>query len=135
VSTTRRAVPVEQWKDPRQLLGVWGERIALAYLSARGWIIEAHRFRFGRHEIDVIARCDQLVAFVEVKTRRTSGFGSGLEAVGGRKQRTVARVAAVWKLRYGRPGYSYRFDVIAIQQPERDGNYAVEHLEDAWRLK
>lgn len=131
MADTRRAVPIEQWKDPRQVLGVWGERVALAHLVDRGWIIEAHRFRFGRHEVDLVARRGELVAFVEVKTRRTDRCGRGAEAVGVRKQRTVARVAALWRLRHGRPGDSYRFDVIVVQGAE--GRYDVEHIEDAWR--
>ena len=117
------------------MLGVWGERVALAYLLERGWRIEAHRFRFRRHEVDVIARRGQLVAFVEVKTRRAAGFGSGFEAVGERKRRTVAKVAAVWRARHGKPSYAYRFDVIEIRPPEGgEGEYQVDHLEDAWRV-
>jgi len=134
MAVTRRLVPVEEWKDPRQLLGVWGERVALAYLTTQGWTVEAHRFRFGRHDIDLVARRGELVAFVEVKTRRTNACGSGVEAVSLRKQRIVAKVAAYWRLRYGQAGDTYRFDVIAIRQPEQGGEYVVEHLEDAWRL-
>lgn len=133
MSVTRHPVPVELWEDPRQVLGVWGERVALAYLTERGWTIEAHRFRFGRQEIDLVARRDSLVAFVEVKTRRTAEFGSGLEAVDRRKQRIVAKVAAFWSLRYGRPADAYRFDVIGIRQLE-GGAVELEHVEDAWRL-
>ena len=134
MSAARRVVPIEHWKDPRQRLGVRGEQAALVYLSARGWTIEAHRFRFERHDIDLVARRGTLVAFVEVKTRRTMAFGSGLEAVGWRKRRIVGKVAAVWRLRHGRPADSYRFDVIGIWELA-GGGYEVEHIEDAWRLE
>ena len=130
--STRYFLPLEEWRDPRQLLGVWGERVALAYLTACGWNVEAHRFRFGRHDIDLVVRRGAVVAFVEVKTRRTSGFGRGIEAVGRRKQRILGQVAACWRLRYGRPTDTYRFDVIGIQGLE-NGRYAIDHIEDAWR--
>jgi putative endonuclease len=125
-------VPVEEWKDARQRLGIWGERMALAYFMGRGWTVEGHRFRYGRHDIDLIVRQGHVVAFVEVKTRRTSGFGSGLQAVGGRKQRILGMVANLWRLRYGRSGDTYRFDVIGVHGSS--GRYVIDHVEDAWRL-
>lgn len=124
-------VPVEEWRDPRQRLGVWGEQVALAYLAEQGWTVEAHRFRLGRHDIDLIVRRGDVVAFVEVKTRRTAGFGHGIEAVGRRKQRVLTRVAACWQLRHGQPADRYRFDVIGIQH-QGLGRYTVEHVEAAW---
>lgn len=125
-------MPVEAWKDPRHRFGVWGERVALAYLAEQGWMVEAQRFRLDRHDIDLIVRRDHVVAFVEVKARRTSGFGSGLEAVGWRKQRILAKVASVWCLRCGRAEDTYRFDVVAVHGLEN--GYAIQHVEDAWRL-
>src|SRR5687768_8275993 len=105
----RRLVPATEWTDPRHTRGLAGERLALAYLVSCGWDIEAHRFRVGRHEIDLVARRDDVVIFVEVKTRRSEACGTALEAVSRLKRRTIARVAAVWLLGYGRPGDTYRF--------------------------
>lgn len=104
----------------------------MAYLAARGWRIEAHRFRLGRHDLDLVARRGRVVAFVEVKSRRSSGFGAPLEAVGSRKRAILGRVAAAWQLRHGRAGEVYRFDLISVL--ERDGSAVISHLADAWRL-
>jgi putative endonuclease len=106
----------------------------MEYLARRGWRIEAHRFRLGHSDLDVIARRGHLVAFVEVKTRASAGWGAPAESVGWRKRRTIARVAEVWRERHGRPGDEYRFDVIEVlvgagRRPE------VVQLEDAWRLE
>jgi putative endonuclease len=133
MSATRRFVPVAEWEDERQLLGLAGERVALAFLTSCGWSVEAHRFKLGRHDVDLIARKDRTVAFVEVKTRRSSSCGSGLEAVSRRKQRDIARVANAWILRYGRPNEEYRFDLVAVQ-PSVNGKPLIEHVADAWRL-
>ena len=132
MSATRRFIPVAQWEDQRQLLGLEGERIAIAFLTSCGWSIEAHRFRLGRHDIDLVIRKGRLVAFVEVKTRRSQTCGSGLEAVNRRKQRDITRVASVWVVRHGRPGDEYRFDLLAIQDTEGTAPI-VEHVTDAWR--
>jgi putative endonuclease len=130
---TREFIPTSEWEDIRQLRGLWGERIAIAYLVSCGWEVEAHRFRLGRHDVDLIVRRGKLVAFVEVKTRKSLAQGSGVEAVGGRKQSTIAKVASLWRLRYGRPDDEYRFDVVAVQD-HGSGKSTVEHVEDAWRL-
>jgi putative endonuclease len=121
------------WSDPRHRLGLDGEAEALAYLVANGWQIAAHRFRIGRNEIDLIARQGSLVAFVEVKTRGGEGFGAGREAIGWRKRRAIGRVAEAWRLRNGRPGDSYRFDLVEIIR-ERGRQLRIEHVADAWRL-
>ena len=130
--TPRPLVPVEQWKDQRQRRGWWGERVAMAYLTRHGWSIEAHRFRLGHQELDLVVRRGAVVAFVEVKTRSSLAWGTPSESVRWRKRRTIVRVAEVWRQRHGRPGDTYRFDVVAVRV-ERGGRYRVEHLEDAWR--
>lgn len=129
--TTRRApIPIEQWRDPRQVRGARGEAQAAAWLTARGWRVLAVRFRVGRHDLDLIARQGAVVAFIEVKTRAASRFGDGREAVGWRKQRLVTNLAEVWRARYGRPGDRYRFDVITVAAGQE---HRVVHLPDAWR--
>jgi putative endonuclease len=125
----RPIVPVEEWTDPRHVRGLRGEEAAIAYLTACGWVIEAHRFKLGRHDLDLVARQRSTVAFIEVKTRQGCGFGAGREAIGWKKQATIGRLAEVWRLRYGRPGDEYRFDVVEV-----DGSGGVQHYPDAWRL-
>jgi putative endonuclease len=129
----RPRVPVEEWRDPRHRLGIRGEELAIDYLAGCGWSILAHRFRLGRHDLDLVVRLDNLVAFVEVKTRTGHEFGAGAEAIGWRKRRTLGRLAEVWRARYGAPADLYRFDVIEVhlyprQPPE------IHHLADAWRI-
>jgi putative endonuclease len=133
MSRTRRFIPTAEWEDERQLLGLRGERIAIAFLTSCGWSVEAHRFKLGRHDLDLVIRKGSTVAFVEVKARRSNGCGTAVESVSRRKQRDIARVAAVWLLRNGRPDDEYRFDVVAIQDSP-GGEPVIEHVADAWRL-
>jgi len=125
-------VPSSEWRDARQRRGLWGERVAMAYLINRGWAIEAHRFRLGHRELDLVARRGELVAFVEVKTRGSSAWGAPAESVLWRKRRTITRVAQVWCERHGRVGDVFRFDVIEVRV-RKGGAYRIAHLEDAWR--
>ena len=115
------------WRDPRQRRGLEGEQRAIHYLQARGWAIAAHRFRVGRIEIDLVARRGPLVAFIEVKVRRSDTFGSPLEAVTAGKRRELTRAAHAWVDRFGRRGDIYRFDCIGI------AGGRLAHVEDAFR--
>ena len=134
MSRTRRFIPTAEWEDERQLLGLRGERIAMAFLISCGWAVEAHRFKLGRHDLDLVVRKGQSVAFVEVKTRRSGSCGTAVEAVSRRKQRDIGRVASLWILRHGRPGDEYRFDLVAVQD-RGAGEPVIEHVADAWRLE
>ena len=110
----------------------------MAHLLRNGWRIEAHRFRLGHHDVDLVARLGSLVAFIEVKTRYSSRFGRAVEAVGWRKRAVQTRLAELWRSRFGFPDDRYRFDVITVEASGgvSDGDrgfFRITHIEDAWR--
>jgi putative endonuclease len=114
----------------RQEFGEVGERVAERWLRRRGWRVLQRRFRNGHRDIDLVAERDGLVAFVEVKARHGYEFGDPVEAVHWRKQRELARSAAVWIDRHGRPNETYRFDVIGVLL---EGNSVrIKHIENAF---
>jgi putative endonuclease len=130
----RDPAPSRGFQDPRHQLGYDGEEAAITWFEERGWLLEAHRFRAGRNDLDLVVRKDHLVAFVEVKTRQGATHGQGREAIDWRKRQAIARVAEVWRLRYGRPDDLYRFDVIEVRPRAPGRRPAILHLPDAWRL-
>lgn len=121
----------------KQALGRAGERIAERWLRRRGWRIVHRRFRSGHRDIDLVAEQVQerrrVVAFVEVKARRTLGFGGPVGAVGWVKQRELARSAQVWVARFGERGDAYRFDVVAVLVEGRRAR--ICHVENAFQLR
>jgi putative endonuclease len=98
----------------RQAFGELGERIAERWLRRRGWRVIQRRFRSGHRDIDLVVEQGGVVAFVEVKARRGSGFGGPIEAVNWRKQKELGRSARVWVDRHGRRDDAYRFDVVGV---------------------
>ena len=120
-----------RWTDIRHKRGLEGEELAKEYLKARGWQVLEHRFRMGRLEIDLIAKRNAIVAFIEVKTRFSKKFGSPLEAVTWAKQREIVRVASAWIDRHPLPEVAYRFDVIGVMFEK--GHPHIEHVQDAFR--
>lgn len=115
------------WTDQRHRQGLAAEEEAIRFLGSRGWLVLAHRWRVGRIEIDIIARRGVVVAFIEVKARRSDSFGHPFEAVTGAKRREIVRAARAWIDRNGQPSDIYRFDCVGIMQGR------LEHLEDAFR--
>lgn len=114
----------------RLTLGRRGEEAAAKYLEGKGMKILERNLRTPVGEIDLVARQRDVLAFVEVKTRRGNAFGSPGEAVGPRKQRQITR-AAKWYLN-DKPNKKLqpRFDVIAIIV---DGDeLEIEHICDAF---
>lgn len=118
--------------------GQEGERLALDYLTEKGYRIMATNYRFQRSEVDIVAflpeedytRGGEMV-FVEVKTRRGTGFGHPEEAVTEEKQRHLIRAAKAWLHENRMDKTPCRFDVVAITLlPGREPE--IHHLENAF---
>ena len=74
--------------------GLSAERRAAAYLIAKGYRILARRFRTPHGEIDIVARRRQLLAFVEVKARRS--LDDAAYAVTRKQQQRIINAAQAW---------------------------------------
>jgi putative endonuclease len=118
---------------PPHALGRHGEQLAHAYLEANGWTVAARNYRFGRREVDLVARRGRMVAFVEVKTRAAEGFGAPEDAVTRLKRREIEAVAREYLWRHRLEDVDVRFDVIAILRGRGRRPLRIEHFEDAWR--
>jgi putative endonuclease len=121
--------------NARQQFGRAAEAAAAAYLVRDGWTLLGRNVRIGRGELDLIARRRGVLAFVEVKARRSAACGSPEDAVDGRKRRQVARLAELWLA--ARPWAlrgvtDVRFDVVAVDATVRP--LEVRHLPGAFTL-
>ena len=123
----------------RQHLGVKGEAIAARWLESNGWSILERRFRSGHRDLDLVAclvaseQPGRLVAFVEVRTRLSTDFGTPAETVGWKKQRELARSAWAWIASNRRSGDNYRFDVVGVIVA-RD-RVQIQYVPDAFWLR
>ena len=102
-----------------------GERLAGWWLRLKGWRILDRRVRTPAGEVDLVARRGNLVAFVEVKTRKTPA-----ELDFAIDERRLARVAAAAEAlmgRYAGPGDDIRVDVVLIAP-----GLKLRHIENAW---
>ncbi|MFT6570155.1 MAG: putative endonuclease [Sphingomonas echinoides] len=102
-----------------------GERIAGWWLRLKGWRILARRVRTPAGEVDLIAKRGTLIAFVEVKLRKTA---AELDfAIDERRLSRVAAAAEYLMPSYADPGDDIRVDVILLAPGTRP-----RHIENAW---
>ena len=113
-------------------LGRRFEDAAAQWLEDRGWHVVERNVRFRRKELDLVVRRGALIAFVEVKGRRTHDYGRPVEAITRRKRREIESGARWWVARHRTHGLRYRFDVVKVK-PDGGGGFAIRHLGDAWR--
>ncbi|MBI4365023.1 MAG: YraN family protein [Candidatus Latescibacteria bacterium] len=109
-----------------------GERIAEEFLTLRGCDIVDRNVRVGRGEIDLVARDQGQVVFVEVKFRTAGGRGTALDAVTFRKREDVGRAAAGYLARRGLCDRPVRFDVIGITWRADGSELLVQHVPNAY---
>ena len=107
--------------------GANAEALAVEHLLAHGYEIVERNYRCKLGELDIVAAEDDVMVFVEVRSRANTLHGGAIESVNRTKQRQVTRVAETY-LQHRRPPHGeFRFDVVAI-----DGD-AIELYRDAWR--
>lgn len=116
------------------LAGAWGEALAAEYLRKKGYrvIASGYRCRFG--EIDLIVENRRIMAFVEVKLRRSSNFAQAREYVDRRKQEKL-RTTAAFYLSEHPSALPSRFDVIEVYAPAgiQTQKPEIHHMEDAFQ--
>ncbi|MGB0882646.1 MAG: YraN family protein [Vicingaceae bacterium] len=111
------------------LLGEKGEELAKIYLENLGYEILALNWRERKFEIDLIAKDNQEIVFVEVKTRSTSYFGGPEEAVTPKKQQHLIDGADCY-IQKNEIDLECRFDVLAIILNEN--TQEVKHFKAAF---
>lgn len=110
-------------------LGKQGEELAVDHLIQKGYVIVARNFRYLRAEVDIIARKDDILAVVEVKTRSTPDFGDPQTFVKQKQIQSLVK-AIDYFVNHHNLRVDVRFDIVAIITNKSATR--VEHLEDAF---
>ncbi len=113
----------------KKAIGDEGEEIALEHLIKLKYEILDKNWRFGREEIDIIARDGLFVVIVEVKTRTGNYEIDPREVVPRDKQRILVRAANAYMRYKNHPG-EVRFDIITIRM--NANGHQLNHLKDAF---
>ena len=129
VSFARENLNFRQMAD-RKETGKRGETLARVYLENKGYTIERTNYRYRHKEIDVIARIDDVLVFIEVKTR-TSVFYGQPGAFFKKPQQLRISTAASFYMEEIDYDWEVRFDLVSIYL-KPDGSYELKHFEDVF---
>ena len=117
----------------RITLGQKGEAMAVSLLKRQGYRIIDQNVRLRHGEIDIIARDQDTLCFIEVKTRASAAQGSAVESIPPFKQRKLVKLALTY-LKYKKMlEEKARFDVVAVDH-EDNGEAHIKLIKNAFDL-
>lgn len=120
-------------KREKKETGKIGEDIAAKFLTRKGYTIIERNWRIKGGEVDIIAKDHDTVVFVEVKSRSSTEYGTGEEAITSLKKKRLITAAKAY-LRYRGEDFQCRFDVISILFTNRGKMKEMNHIQDAFTL-
>lgn len=112
-------------------LGNSGEEMAVNHLIKNDYEILERNFRCRSGEIDIVARDEEYIVFIEVKTRTGTNFGKAIEAINYRKKSRLLKTAAYYLLITGLTNNNCRFDVVTLQQ-DKNNKWELEIVKNAF---
>ncbi len=80
--------------------GKAGELLAAQYLQQQGFTILHSNWRYSHYEIDIIAHRNELLHFIEVKTRRSNTYGNPEESISRKKLECLLKGGAAYQEQY-----------------------------------
>lgn len=119
-------------KSMNKAVGKFGEDAACRYLEKLGWKILARNYRYSRYaEIDIVAKDNGTIVFVEVKARSTTDFGHPFEAVNYKKLQNILKAGLAYLKSSSESYKRYRIDIISVLgKSGTKTEPKIEHLKD-----
>ncbi len=117
--------------DHRKILGKQGEKAAQAFLQTRGFTILETNFRTKPAEIDIIARENNCICFIEVKTRQSLKKGLPKESITPAKQKKIILGACFYLKKTNQMSERIRFDVIEVYLDK--GKFDINLIKNAFQ--
>lgn len=110
-------------------LGKDAEILAVNYLKEKSYQILERNWRYGKKEVDIICKKDNVIVFVEVKFRSYESFGLPEEFVRADKRRHLIAAAEAYMERINELT-ELQFDIIAVSKDFKPSS--ILHIEDAF---
>ena len=115
----------------RRETGILGEKLANDFLKKRGYRILETNYRCPEGEIDIVAKHKDFLAFIEVRTKKSLGFGSPEESITPVKKGRMRATAFHYYQTHNNLPLSWRIDVVAVELNQKREPSRIEHIENA----
>ncbi|MCK5695947.1 MAG: YraN family protein [Desulfobacula sp.] len=117
-------------QDDRKTLGQHGETAAISFLQTRGFTILETNYRTKPAEIDIIAKDNDIICFIEVKTRESLKRGLPRESVNYTKQKKIIKGSLYYLKEKKLMDSRVRFDVVEVYK--KNGNFSINLIKHAF---
>ena len=119
----------------KRKFGDFGEKIACYFLENKGYLILETNYQKRIGEIDIIAKLNDMLHFIEIKTRTNfsnNKFGAPQESVNYHKQKRLIKTALFYLLenKYS-DNANWQIDVIAITIDKNKNTAKINHIKNA----
>lgn len=113
-------------------LGIFAEGIARRYLLKKGYEILAANYRMNFGELDIVARKNGIVCFIEVKANKKlyEGFEPELR-VDSRKQNKLIKLATAYMLNKGLHETPWQIDIVSVIFDFENKKAGIKHFKNA----
>jgi putative endonuclease len=111
--------------------GIQGEKLACEFLGKNGYQIIEKNYRCPYGEIDIIARHNEFLVFVEVRTKTSGEFGTPEDSITPAKMERLSTLATYYGIEHDDLPALWRIDVVAIEMNKQGNITRIELIEDA----
>ena len=115
----------------RKETGNLGEKLARDFLKKKGYLILQTNYRSPYGEIDIIARHNDYLVFVEVRTKKSAEFGIPEESITTAKKHRLVAASTYYQQTHVDLPSSCRIDVVAVELNRRGKLSRIEVIENA----
>ena len=113
-----------------QKIGEFGEMLAKSYLVKEGYTIIGTNVKTGYKEIDIIANFNNILIFIEVKTRTSTTFGQADQAISRKKINNFKKAIELYIYRKNYNPNCVRADLIAIDINRSKETAKIKHYKE-----
>jgi len=115
----------------RRDTGILGEKLAKGFLKKRGYHILETNYRCPQGEIDIVAKHKGSLAFIEVRAKKSSEFGSPEESITPAKRERMKATASHYRQTHNNLPPLWRIDVVAVELNQNGKLSRIELIENA----
>lgn len=108
--------------------GNFGENLSVKYLIDKGYIIVEKNYRTEFGEIDIIAYDNDILVFIEVKSRTNINYGYPFEAVNIKKQEKILNTSLLYIQENNLENIQLRYDIIEVYIKTK----TINHIENSF---
>lgn len=117
-------------KKYNQIIGRYGEKVAMGYLEQKGYKIINKNAQVSSLEIDIIAKIKEKIVFFEVKTRTNNTLGKAEDAINSKKINNLKKAMQIYIKREKINPEIVRFDFLAIDIDKLKKIAKIKHYKD-----